>query len=203
MAKIKQSPKLPPETRQEQLLTAARELFISKGYRDTTTDEIARRAGVTKGALYYHFGSKEDIMCGLVKRVVGRHFERMDAVLARGGSPAQILRLLFEDAGGCREGRFRENIDFLVQAMRIPRIKKYLNREFARAVEKFADGMDSRYGNRKQLRDLAVFIFSLHHGLRIRNVLDPDIVDVPAQVKLFERLVVSAYRKSPVKMREK
>ena len=55
MAKIKQSPKMPAEVRREQLMMAARELFVKKGYRDTTTEEIARRARVTKGALYYHF----------------------------------------------------------------------------------------------------------------------------------------------------
>ena len=66
MPKIKQSPKLPPELRRHQLLKAARTLFVKKGYQGTTTEQIARRAGLTKGALYHHFTNKEDILMGLL-----------------------------------------------------------------------------------------------------------------------------------------
>ncbi len=40
------------------LLSAARELFAEKGYADTSTGEIVRRVGMTRGALHYHFHDK-------------------------------------------------------------------------------------------------------------------------------------------------
>jgi len=203
LAKIKQSPKLPPEQRCEQLLSAARELFSRKGYRDTTTEEIARRAGVTKGALYYHFSSKEEMMFALVKVLLAKHLSQLDAVLDEGGCPACALEQLLDETAIASDHRMREHIDFFVQAMRIPRIKKYLNREFRRAVERFVDGMTPRYGSRKQLRNLAVFTFSLFHGLRIRRLLDPGIVDISAQVKLYQDMLTSTYDRSTAKKRKK
>jgi AcrR family transcriptional regulator len=41
--------------------TAARELFAKRGFASTTIDDIAKRAGVAKGAVYHHFGSKDEI----------------------------------------------------------------------------------------------------------------------------------------------
>lgn len=54
---------------QESLLSAARRLFGTHGYSDTSVDAIVHDAGVTKGAFYHHFGSKEEIFLKVVERV--------------------------------------------------------------------------------------------------------------------------------------
>jgi AcrR family transcriptional regulator len=51
------------------LLTAARDLFGTHGYADTAADDIVKRAGVTKGALYHHFAGKEAIFRAVVEQV--------------------------------------------------------------------------------------------------------------------------------------
>ena len=49
------------------LLQAARELFTERGYADTATEDIARRAGVTRGALYYQFRDKPGLFRAVVE----------------------------------------------------------------------------------------------------------------------------------------
>jgi AcrR family transcriptional regulator len=60
-----------PEPSREQLMTAAIDCFARLGYQGTTIERIARTAGVTKGAIYYHFRDKEELLFETVKDRVG------------------------------------------------------------------------------------------------------------------------------------
>lgn len=62
----------------ERLLTAALELFTTKGYAATSVREIVAAAGVTKPVLYYYFGSKE----GIYLELMTKPFEEFGAILA-------------------------------------------------------------------------------------------------------------------------
>jgi AcrR family transcriptional regulator len=53
----------------EKLLAVALRRFVSQGYRSTTLDQIATAARLSKGAVYFYFGSKESVLMELLKRV--------------------------------------------------------------------------------------------------------------------------------------
>ncbi|MFE7133598.1 TetR/AcrR family transcriptional regulator [Streptomyces sp. NPDC057638] len=61
------------------LLSAATRLFAERGYDRTSVQEIVEAAGVTKGALYHYFGSKEDLLHEVYARVLRVQQERLDA----------------------------------------------------------------------------------------------------------------------------
>lgn len=54
--------KEPKSKRINDILEAAIQEFVEKGYENTSMESIAARAGLTKGGLYYHFNSKDDIL---------------------------------------------------------------------------------------------------------------------------------------------
>lgn len=56
------------DQRLEQILVAAGRLFATKGYDKTSVDEIAREAGLSKGAIYWYFPSKEQILIALAEQ---------------------------------------------------------------------------------------------------------------------------------------
>ncbi|MCB1356138.1 MAG: TetR/AcrR family transcriptional regulator [Maritimibacter sp.] len=58
------------DDRPDELLDAALALFVAKGYAHTSVAEIARAAGLSKGAVYLYFPSKQAILEGLVRRAV-------------------------------------------------------------------------------------------------------------------------------------
>ncbi len=55
--------------RREEILDAAEELFVTKGYEQATTVDIMQKVGIAKGTLYYHFTSKEEILDALIERM--------------------------------------------------------------------------------------------------------------------------------------
>lgn len=65
------------EQRPDELLDAALALFLRKGYAHTSVAEIARKAGLSKGAVYLYFPSKQAILEGLVKRAVAPVAQRI------------------------------------------------------------------------------------------------------------------------------
>jgi AcrR family transcriptional regulator len=180
---------MPAEKRRQQLLQAAKRLFIKKGYRGTTTEEIARRAKLTKGALYYHFASKEDILLALVHDTSCEYDEVLREVCQPGASPLDLLSALFSVHQREDMAEFRNMIDLWVQAMRIPRIKKQMDKFFEDAIGAFADCLDTRYGSDRDSRyQIAVMIGALYDGLAVRKSMRPQAIDIPAQLALFENL---------------
>jgi AcrR family transcriptional regulator len=65
------------------LVSAARELFAAQGFAGTGRDEIAARAGVTRGALYHHFGSKEALFRAVVEHLEEEMGQRIMAAAAK------------------------------------------------------------------------------------------------------------------------
>jgi AcrR family transcriptional regulator len=81
------------------ILVAATELFAHKGYAGTTTDEIARRAGISKGLVYYHFPSKEAILEALLDTItettLGLRALREGSVESRGAALIAFIHAWF------------------------------------------------------------------------------------------------------------
>jgi AcrR family transcriptional regulator len=58
------------DVRRDQILDAATKMFVAQGYDNSTVDEIAREAGLSKGSIYWYFKSKLDILLALTDRCV-------------------------------------------------------------------------------------------------------------------------------------
>ncbi|MFD7549858.1 TetR/AcrR family transcriptional regulator [Streptomyces sp. NPDC059816] len=76
----------------QRLLAAATRLFADRGYDRTSVQEIVEAAGVTKGALYHYFGSKEDLLQEVYSRTLRLQQERLDAVAGADAPVTDRLR---------------------------------------------------------------------------------------------------------------
>ena len=71
---------------------AAVELFATQGYAGTSVQQIVEAAGVTKGAMYHYFTSKDDLLFGIYDRLLALQKAHLDAVIERGGAVDEMVR---------------------------------------------------------------------------------------------------------------
>src|SRR5262245_31139886 len=88
------------DARPAEILAAALECFAERGFAATRMDDVAARAGVTKGTVYLYFQSKEELFKALVRSELLPNIERLEAVASMPGpAPAMIEGLLAVWAG--------------------------------------------------------------------------------------------------------
>src|SRR4051812_30060941 len=95
------------DARPAELLEAALEVFAEKGFAATRMEDIAARAGTSKGAIYLYFPSKQAVFEALVRSAIIPNIERAEAIAASHAGPVAPLfrRLLALFAGVLADAR--------------------------------------------------------------------------------------------------
>jgi AcrR family transcriptional regulator len=82
------------EARPGEILAAALECFRERGFTATRLEDVAARAGVTKGTIYLYYRSKEELFKAVVRGEVAPNIERLEAVLEQPGPTVALLERL-------------------------------------------------------------------------------------------------------------
>jgi AcrR family transcriptional regulator len=85
------------ESTRDRILRVAAEKFARKGYHATGVAELGDAAGIKRGALYYHIGSKEDLLYQLSRRHVEEALSRGQVVVAEADGAVEKFRLLVRE----------------------------------------------------------------------------------------------------------
>ncbi|KAM9865933.1 HTH-type transcriptional repressor KstR2 [Leucobacter aridicollis] len=136
MARMKQSQVV------SDVIRAAVELFAERGYANTSVQDIVDAAGVTKGAMYHYFESKDDLLFGIYDRVLSLQQSHLDAIVGEGGDVDDVLRAVCVDVletsiEYLAEGTvFFRSMDMLSEPRRkeVVRRRRAYNDEFAALV---------------------------------------------------------------------
>jgi AcrR family transcriptional regulator len=163
------------------LLEAASETFLEKGYLDSTLDDIARRAGLSKGAVYSNFASKQEIVGLLLKRRI----ERMREVIAAATEPAAERRSsaavmtdnLIADADWVQlvlEFASRAGRDAAVRDIYTPFLRAQ-RAEVTRAIEQALANGPQHDDDYPAL--VGTIVVALRNGLALAHAADPEQID--------------------------
>jgi AcrR family transcriptional regulator len=80
-----------PAERPKEILEAALELFVEKGFAGTRLDDVAERAGLSKAAIYLHFDDKLALFQGVIRQAVISNFGTVESMLAAHRGPVAAL----------------------------------------------------------------------------------------------------------------
>ncbi|GAA5184052.1 TetR family transcriptional regulator [Niveibacterium umoris] len=129
------------EATREQLLDAAETLFCEKGVASTTLDLIARAAGVTRGAVYWHFKNKAEIFEAVCDRATSPMETMLDTLAADPG----------EDPLGALERQARDILMMVATDTRMRSVLEILFRGFDGGAE-FAEYLAREEENKRRCR---------------------------------------------------
>jgi TetR/AcrR family transcriptional regulator len=123
------------EARPGELLDAALDLFVEKGFAATRSEEVAARAGVSKGTLFLYFPSKEELFKAVVREnMSGRFAEWEEEFAAFDGSTAELirycLRIWWERIGATRASGITKLM--ISEARNFPELATFYQQEVIR-----------------------------------------------------------------------
>jgi AcrR family transcriptional regulator len=125
-------------------MRAATELFLARGYGDVSMQDVAAAVGMTKAALYYHFGDKEDLFAEVAGAELERIFagiaDRLEDEASLRGQLEQIARFLLE-TGGANLGRLLNDLDRYVDQGRAREVRERARTPHTAVLSAFEEAM--------------------------------------------------------------
>jgi len=156
------SPKISEERRQKQIdhiLEAARRCFVKNGYHVATVDDIVEESGLSKGAIYNYFESKEQIFLELAERTCREDVELMSKSFSPEDSAWRRLTSVWHEI--IRSWRdvdewLRVRLEFWLEATKHPRLRQVLDDRRARYDQVFIDILNEGIRRGEFLHDIDV-----------------------------------------------
>jgi AcrR family transcriptional regulator len=169
----------------DELLDAALRVFASRGYRQAGVDEIAAAAGYSKGALYWHFSGKEDLLLTLLEERVDAPLRELVGLL-ESAPPERDMSLVATEEFARRAHSQRDAMllerEYWSLAIRDPELRAHyaerqteLRRAFARALEARGRHLGSP-GLPMPAEDVARIVMSIIGGLSVDELIEPGSV---------------------------
>ncbi|CAH0120452.1 MULTISPECIES: TetR/AcrR family transcriptional regulator [unclassified Paenibacillus] len=168
------------------ILEAAARVFAEQGYAGTTLDDVAADAGMTKGAVYWHFAGKSDLYLALCEKSMAQQLQGFpkEAESMLGGSDPQeaLAAWLSAQLAACATDRDKPMLFFeFIASSRDPAIRDQLRRTFAGIYEQTGDAIREIQERGLLAKDvdptaLAVLFNAMVNGLVMSWLIDPDSV---------------------------
>ena len=170
--------------RKDQILDTAEGVFAQRGFDEARMDDIAERSGLSKGAIYWYFKKKDDIIAALLNRVFRRSIDSMRTAAARPIGVLDRLALIGEQTSRDFESMSRLMpiaLEFYSVALRQKKVRRHLavmyDEMLAILIPLIEEGVRSGELDDVNPRQAATLLLAAYEGLGLVWAISPKTVD--------------------------
>lgn len=174
-------------------------LFLEKGYHGTSIDDITQAAGLTKGALYWHFKSKEDLLERIIEEFKRHSLEGMihEVEGIKGGSLDKFTKMFRYNAAFAYYNR-ELCVSFTTLAAELVGAHHGIESKIRRIYKKYQNFLSDLIlqGQKEKIfkKDLdpevmALIIIAFHDGVLLQWSMNRDRVDGEVYARTFQEIV--------------
>jgi AcrR family transcriptional regulator len=189
-----------------QIIAAATRVLARSGYARTSLNDIAREAGMSKGAVHYHFPSKEALVSKVLENACDVVAARtLDAWQRGGNDPFEALRSSVRELWSVRTNRSDEVAvvaDLLAQALHDESLRPQLAGFYRFAAAQTTEHLITvlaGFGLRPKVSKEMIprLLLGLLDGLAMQVFVDPEVIDAEDLVKSVELIAGALFELVP------
>jgi len=189
--------------RRRQILDAARRVFAEKGFSATRVSDIASKAGVSQGTIYWYFKSKEELFMAVFEEWVSELVPTYVEFAAAPGTVEEKVRYYLKSAAEVladSEDLLPVHIEFSLQAFRDDSIRERFKELFAEIRSSLMaivrEGVESgTFRDDLNAAHLASLVIAAYDGLALQWAADPEAVDWQGLSATFAEVLLEGLRK--------
>ncbi|MBC8390776.1 MAG: TetR/AcrR family transcriptional regulator [Actinobacteria bacterium] len=179
------------------ILSTAEKYFTEKGIKETDIDEICREAGLTRGAFYHHFPTKQQFLLELLDRWANKMASQLSSIQFELKNSVEILTEITEKMQPVFEQAGKQLPIFLelyIKAVNDPSLKKYVLKSYCSYLTFLTDvvskGAEKDSVKKTDIEDISKILFSITIGLLIQGLINPQGTDWGKLAKKSIRLLL-------------
>ncbi|MBI5128304.1 MAG: TetR/AcrR family transcriptional regulator [Rhodopseudomonas palustris] len=170
------------------ILDAAVHLFATKGYWNSSLEEVANVAGFTKGAVYYHFKSKERLLLKVLEIIETRSIDAtIEHVHHKGGSPPERLASFVKHQTQWAAMHPEDLAVMILMSVEFSRAKSKIRSQMSRIYNKLGGTLEAiidsgkatgDFTTQQNTKDIVLYLQAVHDGNMLiwyRSGNDPEI----------------------------
>lgn len=189
------------EERKEQILDAATEVFAQKGFDHARMDDIVEETGLSKGALYWYFKSKDDIIFGIMDRLFRLEFKELEGLTESDAGATEALEAFTEVAikDINRMMHFMPiTYEFLALAFRNKlvqkAVKQYMNSYVSILDPLIQRGVDSGEFKQVNAREVSAAVGAIIEGTMLLWVYDRSLIEPEKNIRASINLLLDGVK---------
>lgn len=192
------------EEKTNTILTTTLSLLAKKGYENTTINDIADAAGISRGLLHYYFKDKEDLVAKALTFGFGPMWDNSVGKIQSARSPEQLVDTMID----VLKKNIRENPDFSallfemwVSGRRSTKIRQVFNDGFEEAISRlkglveFASTVGIIKINKDDSEGIIRILLAMYYGLAIQLLANPEKIDDKKIWVPVRKMLLSAFEK--------